>query len=144
MKNSKKSDKKEKKRENEEYRQLKLSFEVEDSGSHMDEREEFEKHIDEFIEFIKKNKVVFLEDLAVKYQLQPMEIVEKIESLEIREKISGIMDEKGKYIYISPEEMKNVAKFIMQRGRVTISDIARESNKLIVLTPQYSSDEIEQ
>lgn len=34
--------------------------------------------------------------------------------------------------------MSNVAKFITQRGRVSINDIARESNKLISLIPKQT------
>jgi len=130
-----------KRKEEEEYQLLKQSFEVESSGSHMAEREEFEKNLNEFVEYLKKSKVVYLEDLAVKYQLQPKEVVEKIEELEKEGRISGIMDERGKFIYITPEEMTNIAKFITQRGRVTIAEIAQESNKLINLIPQSTNDE---
>jgi len=129
-----------KKREEEEFNLLKQSFEVESSGSHMAEREAFENNLEEFVNYIKQSKVVYLEDLAVKYQLQPKDVVEKIEMLEQEGKLSGIMDERGKFIYITPEEMTNIAKFITQRGRVTIAEIARESNKLINLTPQVTND----
>jgi len=106
----------------------------------MEERELFENNLDKFIEYIKKSKVVYLEDLAAKYQLQPKEVVEKIEGLEQEGKLSGIIDERGKFIYITVEEMSNIAKFITQRGRVSISEIARESNKLVDLTQQSVED----
>ena len=41
------------------------------------------------------------------------------------------MDDRGKFIYISEEELKAVAKFIKQRGRISISDLADSSNSLI-------------
>ena len=40
---------------------------------------------------------------------------------------------RGKFIYISQEELEAVAKFIKQQGRVSISDLALNSNKLITL-----------
>jgi len=129
-----------KRKEDEEYQMLKQGFEVESSGSHLEEREEFEKNLDEFVEYIKKSKVVYLEDLAVKYSLQPKEVVDKIEALEKEGRLSGIMDERGKFICITPTEMSNIAKFITQRGRVSISEIAKESNKLINLNPQTTTD----
>jgi len=65
-----------------------------------------------------------------------------------------VIDERGKYIYISPSEMASVAKFIKFRGRVSIEEIAqvlfalacfplmttslsyfKESNKLVVVAP---------
>ena len=41
------------------------------------------------------------------------------------------MDDRGKFIYISEEELKAVAKFIKQRGRISIADLAESSNSLI-------------
>jgi hypothetical protein len=42
-----------------------------------------------------------------------------------------VMDDRGKFIYISPEEMGQVADFINKRGRVAISDLAKKSNEFI-------------
>ena len=47
--------------------------------------------------------------------------------------VSGVVDDRGKFIYISQEELEAVAKFIKQRGRVSISDISDSSNSLINL-----------
>uniref|UniRef100_A0A6B2LAS2 DDRGK domain-containing protein 1 n=1 Tax=Arcella intermedia TaxID=1963864 RepID=A0A6B2LAS2_9EUKA len=129
-----------KKKEEEEYQLLKQAFEVESTGSHTTEKEEFENNLDEFITYITTTKVVHIDDLSVKYNMQPKEIAEKIELLLKEEKLSGIMDERGKFIYITQEEMQNIAKFIIKRGRVTLSEIARESNKLVDLTPQSHAE----
>ncbi|KAH9650305.1 ADP-ribosyl cyclase/cyclic ADP-ribose hydrolase [Citrus sinensis] len=48
-------------------------------------------------------------------------------------RLSGVMDDKGKYIYISHEEMKAVANYIRCRGRVSISYLASKSNQFIDL-----------
>ena len=48
----------------------------------------------------------------------------------------GVIDDRGKFIYISREEMEAVAKFIRQRGRVSLTDLAESSNQLIQLGPQ--------
>jgi len=49
------------------------------------------------------------------------------------------MDDRGKFIYISEEELKNVAKFIKQRGRVSISDLVENSSSLITLQSETSA-----
>ena len=49
---------------------------------------------------------------------------------------TGVIDDRGKFIYITQEELESVAKFIRQRGRVSLSDIAEASNSLINLTPE--------
>lgn len=43
------------------------------------------------------------------------------------------MDDRGKYIYISLEEMKAVADYIRREGRVSISHLASKSNQFIDL-----------
>lgn len=44
-----------------------------------------------------------------------------------------MMDDRGKYIYISLEEMKAVADYIKRQGRVSISHLASKSNQFIDL-----------
>ena len=48
-------------------------------------------------------------------------------------RLSGVMDDRGKYIYISQEEMKAVADYIKCQGRVSISHLASKSNQFIDL-----------
>lgn len=79
--------------------------------------------------------------------------MDKILALESEGRLSGIIDEKGKFIYITPEEvlvvfhpanpqkMTGVAQFIKQRGRVHISEIQRQSNILINLEPKKQTVE---
>jgi len=74
-----------------------------------------------------------LEDLAAEFEMKTMEVIELLARLEQEERLSGVVDERGKFIYITVEEMNAVAKFIQKKGRVTIEDIARESNRLINL-----------
>jgi len=50
----------------------------------------------------------------------------------------GVVDDRGKFIYISPDELEAVAKFVKQRGRVSIAELAESSNKLINLNPNIS------
>jgi hypothetical protein len=52
--------------------------------------------------------------------------------------LSGVVDDRGKFIYISPDELEAVAKFVKQRGRVSIAELAESSNKLINLNPNIS------
>lgn len=44
-----------------------------------------------------------------------------------------MMDDRGKYIFISPEEMESVAAFMKSRGRISISELADKSSTLIDL-----------
>lgn len=56
-----------------------------------------------------------------------------MQGLEAMGRISGVMDERGKFIYISREEMEAVAAHIRTKGRVSIAALAAASNNLIDL-----------
>ena len=43
------------------------------------------------------------------------------------------MDDRGKFIYISQEELEDVARYVKQRGRVAITELAEASSTLISL-----------
>lgn len=57
--------------------------------------------------------------------------------------ITGVMDDRGKFIYISEEELHKVKRFIELRGRVNISELAKSSNELINLNPVVESVDAE-
>lgn len=59
--------------------------------------------------------------------------MKRISSLELSGAITGVNDDRGKYIYITPEEMEKVALFIEKSGRIKIEDIVAKSNQLIRL-----------
>ncbi len=52
------------------------------------------------------------------------------------------MDDRGKFIYISEVELENFARYVRQRGRVAISDLADASNTLISLQGSITEDQI--
>jgi len=126
------------KKEEEEYQQWKQMISVEGSGTVLEEQQEKESKIDDFIKYIQERKVVMLEDLAAEFNMKTVETIELIERLDKEGRLSGLVDDRGKFIYVTREEMEKVAKFIHRKGRISIEDIARESNKLINLKPLVS------
>jgi len=93
-----------KKKEEEEYNKWKDCFDVKEEG---EEAQEFESEnlINDFIEYIKLRKVVSLEDLSGQFKIQPNEIVEKLNYLESQGRMCGIIDDRGKYIYLTEKEL---------------------------------------
>ncbi|KAH0871253.1 hypothetical protein HID58_078275 [Brassica napus] len=96
--------------------------------------------LSEFVEYIKKQKCVPLEDLAAEFHLRTQECINRIASLESIGRLSGVMDDRGKYIYISMEEMNAVADYIKRQGRVSISHLASKSNQFIDLEPKVQHE----
>lgn len=123
-----------KRKEEEEYQAMKGMFSVDESGSRADEEDgSSQARLEDFISFIRDTKVVMLEELAAKFNLKTSDAVSRIRSLEEDGRLTGVMDDRGKYIYVSEDEMKAVVKFMRQRGRVTIAELAEHSPKLVSL-----------
>ncbi|XP_058453134.1 DDRGK domain-containing protein 1 [Malaya genurostris] len=122
-------------KEYEEYLRMKESFSVEEEGYDQEEEDEKLNQLQEFIKFIKHNKVIVLEDLAVHFKLKTQAVIDRITELQKEGRLSGVIDDRGKFIYISEEELSAVARFIKQRGRVSITELAENSSNLVNLTP---------
>ncbi|GAU92862.1 hypothetical protein RvY_04888 [Ramazzottius varieornatus] len=118
-------------REHEEYMKLKATFEIEAEGE--EPPEEGENLLQQFVDFIKATKVVLLEELAAHFKLRTQECIDRVQKLQSEGLLTGVIDDRGKFIYISMDELEAVAKFVKQRGRVTIAELAESSNQLIRL-----------
>lgn len=121
--------------EYEEYLKMKEAFSVEEEGFEEKDDDEERNLLQDFIDYIKQNKVVILEDLAGHFSLKTASAIERIQNLQADGILTGVIDDRGKFIYISQEELEAVAKFVRQRGRVSITELAEHSNQLINLNP---------
>lgn len=125
------------KREHEEYLKLKAMFSVEEEGQQeIGSDDGGENMLLQFVEFVKSRKVVLLEDLASHFGLRTQDAIDRVQTMLNDEILSGVIDDRGKFIYVSNEELLAVAKFINQRGRVSISDLAQASNSLVNLASE--------
>ncbi|XP_076867505.1 DDRGK domain-containing protein 1 [Brachyhypopomus gauderio] len=124
------------KREEEEYQRLKESFVIEEQGETEELTEQESRNLlQEFIQYVKDSKVVLLEDLASHFGLRTQDAIARLQDLMADHSLTGVIDDRGKFIFITPQELDAVAQFIKQRGRVSISELAQASNTLISLTP---------
>lgn len=122
-------------KEHEEYLKLKASFTVEEEGFDECSDDEKENLLQRFIDHIKENKAVVLEDLATQFKLKTQAVIDRITDLQADGTLTGVIDDQGKFIYISVKELHDVSEFIRQRGRVSISELVESSNNLINLKP---------
>lgn len=117
-----------------EFEKWKGEFSIDAEGTTENEVQDGDRDLlADFVEYIKKHKCIPLEDLAAEFKLRTQECINRITSLESMGRLSGVMDDRGKYIYISQEEMKAVADYIKRQGRVSISHLASKSNQFIDL-----------
>ncbi|XP_061640892.1 DDRGK domain-containing protein 1-like isoform X1 [Phyllopteryx taeniolatus] len=125
------------KREEEEYLRLKASFVIEDQGEEEQLNEDQSRNLlQEFIDYIESSKVVLLEDLASHFGMRTKDAIARLQELLAEGSLTGVIDDRGKFISITPAEMDAVAQFIKQRGRISITELAHASNTLINLKPE--------
>ncbi|XP_041368980.1 DDRGK domain-containing protein 1-like [Gigantopelta aegis] len=125
-----------KQREHEEYLLLKQQFTVDEEGQCDAEVDlSSESLLQEFIQYIKDMKVVMLEDLAAHFKLKTQDVIQRVQDLQAEGQLTGVIDDRGKFIYITMDELEQVAKYIRQHGRVSITELAQSSNRLIDLNP---------
>lgn len=123
-------------KEHEEYLKLKEEFSVDSEGMDAEEQQDEESLLQQFINYVKQTKVVMLEDLAAHFKIKTQDAIDRIKTLQEDGTLSGVIDDRGKFVYITTDEYEAVARFIKQRGRVSIAELADSMNRLIVLTPE--------
>ena len=123
-----------KKKEDEEYNKWKDMIKVGEEG---EERMDFTKEevINRFLDYIKIRKVISLEDISGTFKLSPTDIVNKLNQFEKEGRIMGIIDDRGKYIYITEKEMGLIEKMFINRGRINKADLIKECNRIIRFEP---------
>ena len=109
---------------------------VEEQGTNEEEGEEYENKLQQFIEYIEIRKVVLFEDLAAEFNLPTKDIIDRIQRLVESGRLSGITDDRGKFIHITQQEFDNVARYIKAKGRVNKGDLLNECNRLIRMQPR--------
>ncbi|TKW29956.1 hypothetical protein SEVIR_2G001900v4 [Setaria viridis] len=125
-----------------EFEKWKGAFSVDAEGTTESEtQDDGQGLLHNFVEHIKKQKCVPLEDLAAEFRMRTQDCINRIVTLESMDRLSGVMDDRGKFIYISTEEMKAVAEYIRKQGRVSISHLANNSNQFIDLEPKAQYEE---
>lgn len=125
--------------EHEEYLRMKAAFSVEEEGFD-DEEQEADDLLQRFVQHIRAEKVVLLEDLSRQFKLKTPACIERIQELRANGTLTGVLDDRGKFVYISAEELRAVATFIRQRGRISITELAESSNKLISMAKEVAAE----
>ena len=48
--------------------------------------------------YVKSKKIVKIDELALKYKLSSMEMIQRLEILQMNNEITGIVDDRGKFV----------------------------------------------
>lgn len=118
--------------ENQTYQEWKSSIQLEKSGSLEDEKEKMALKSKEVIEFLKKNKISTVEEIMGEFQMKDEKMTVKlILNLVKEEKLFGFLDENGKFICISDEEIESIKEAINKSGRMTMEKVTHLCNQVV-------------
>jgi hypothetical protein len=75
-----------------------------------------------FVDREQKKKVVVLEELAGEFGMKTQDAIDRVTKLEAMGRITGVIDDRGKFVFITPEEMTKVCvccecSSVCKRGR---------------------------
>lgn len=127
-----------------EFDEWKDMFTVSGSGSVGESENASEDLLEEFVQTIRQRKVVILDELGAQYHMKTPQVIERIQQMESAGRITGVFDDRGKFLHITLDEMDAITKWMNRRGRVTIEEIVAEANKIIDLNPTVDDSANEQ
>jgi hypothetical protein len=80
--------------------------------------------VEEFVTYIQDKKIINIENIASRFNLKPDDVVSRIHSLEAAGVLFGILDDRGKYIVISTEQIDSIEGSLKQiNKRWTIDEL---------------------
>eukprot|EP01012_Entosiphon_sulcatum_P008447 TRINITY_DN14587_c0_g1_i1.p1 TRINITY_DN14587_c0_g1~~TRINITY_DN14587_c0_g1_i1.p1 ORF type:complete len:297 (+),score=68.78 TRINITY_DN14587_c0_g1_i1:31-891(+) len=120
-----------KKAAEDEYRKWATQISVEEAGEEEGEDEEVQNLLTSFIEHITTTKICVLQEVAAKFQLSVERTIQLIKDLEKAGQLTGAFDDRGKYIHVTRDEMLKLGGFVKLRGRVSITELTREANRIL-------------
>ncbi|KAL8447160.1 hypothetical protein Emag_004426 [Eimeria magna] len=124
------------KKEQEEYEEWKKAFEVEAEGELQVSPEQEAQELERFLTFIRMRKAVDLEEIAAEFGLKTKECVKRIESLREGGRLCGVLDDRGRFLCLTEDELQKVAAALKSQGRFSKeTDLVHVCNRIIRLVP---------
>eukprot|EP00747_Dinoflagellata_sp_TGD_P181633 gnl/TRDRNA2_/TRDRNA2_35525_c0_seq1.p1 gnl/TRDRNA2_/TRDRNA2_35525_c0~~gnl/TRDRNA2_/TRDRNA2_35525_c0_seq1.p1 ORF type:complete len:334 (-),score=122.56 gnl/TRDRNA2_/TRDRNA2_35525_c0_seq1:40-951(-) len=123
------------KKEAEEFDQWKGMFEVEEEGQGDPDGGDGVTAVEKFIEYVKVRKMVHLEDLAADFKMRTSACIDRLNELMKLGRLNGIFDDRGKFIYVTQEELENLSDWLKRKGRINRADLVATCNRVIRLNP---------
>ena len=136
-------------KEEAEYDQWKGDFAVDDAGhlsppASPSSSSSPSSSLAAFLSFIRTRKVVQLDEVALHFHLRTSDVLQRIQQLQAQGLLSGVADERGKWIEVEEAEMERLQGWLVDKGRVTVHDLVVECNRLIDVTERQRHDDDQQ
>jgi hypothetical protein len=78
-----------------------------------------------------ESKLLVLEDAARRHAVSVEKLVKILNEMLASGSISGVFDDRGKFVFVTDAEYDAISKFIRNRGRVSVTELVRECNRIV-------------
>ena len=119
-------------REDEDYKKWVSHIEVAEKGE-VGSVDAAENALREYLAAVAptESKLLVLDDCAKRHNLAVERLLKIMNDMIDGGSISGVFDDRGKFVYVTDDEYGAIAKFIRNRGRVAMSELVRECNRIV-------------
>ena len=131
----KKEQEEKERREQEEYEKWKEFLTLEETGTKMEEEKDDTNLLQRFVSYIRLRKTVAIEDLAMAFGLTNKACLSRLNSLLETKMLTGVVDERGKFLYIEQEEIDELLSAIKARGHFSRGDLIEVFSGIIRQEP---------
>lgn len=121
-------------KEYQEYLNLKADIIIEEEGASALTQQENQRTLTEFINLIKENKIIEFDALASHFDMPVSDAVERVKSLLESKELQGFIDDRGKFIYVSDDDLLQISRHIEAAGRCSFRELSRTFGEILNLT----------
>ncbi|CBK19665.2 uncharacterized protein [Blastocystis hominis] len=124
-------------REEEEYAKWEQFITLEGEGT--DAKEDLfsnQERLDSFIDTLRSRKVADIDEIASEFNMTQEvcdEVEEAIKRLEDEGKLTVLVDDRGKLVYVTEEEMQKIVEVIKENGRISLKKLTALCNYISFL-----------
>ncbi|KII74210.1 DDRGK domain-containing protein 1 [Thelohanellus kitauei] len=123
------------KREHEEYLRIKETIVIEQEGEDLEEQQDDETQtLTEFISFITETKFVEVDAIASRFDMTSSEVVDRIKDLLQSDQLRGFFDNRGKFIYVSDDDLIKISEYVNSRGRCSLVELSSAFGDILKTT----------
>ena len=87
--------------------------------------------VHEWIEELKENKLIHVDDLAKRFSISSEDVRKRIQLLLDSSRVTGVLEPDGRFIYISPRDLSAIASFVLKQDKISLQDLTIACNKII-------------
>ena len=130
----------------EEFDEWKNTFSVSDSGEQNNRNNSDDNATDllsQMIKYIQKKKIAPIDQIASKFNMRTADALSRIQALHAEGILTGIFDERGRYIYVSKQEMLEIREKIKLKGRINVEQLVKICNQIITIDDNVDDEDDE-